>query len=72
MIYNMVKECYFKSPYQIGTKKSKSWVICIPSEIVSEYKISASTGFILKHDKFGIKLQYVNGDEKGTPVDLVP
>lgn len=61
-----------KSPYPIGTKKSKSWVICIPSEIVSEYKISASTGFILKHDKFGILLQYVNVDEKGMPADLVP
>lgn len=66
----MVKKCYLKSPYQTGSDKS-SLAIVIPSVIAKEHKISTSTVFMLKHDKSGILLQYVNVDEIGIPVDLV-
>ena len=65
MFIIMVKKCYLKSPYQIGSKESKSLVIGIPSKIAKEHQISTSTVFMLKHDKSGILLQYVNIDEKG-------
>ncbi len=69
MLYILVKKCYLKSPYQIGSKKSNSLVIGIPSKIVKEHQISTSTVFMLKHDESGILLQRVNVDKIGIPVD---
>jgi hypothetical protein len=55
-----MKEKFLVQPYLVGSSKSKSLAIVIPSEIVKRYHIDDSTGFILKFDEAGLRLQYVD------------
>lgn len=56
-------------PYLVGSEKSQSQAVVIPSEIVKKYHINRSTGFILKPDDLGIYLEYISIDKKTLPVD---
>jgi hypothetical protein len=44
----MLKSIYALQPYHVGSKHSKSLVICIPSKVAKEYNIGTSTIFALQ------------------------
>jgi hypothetical protein len=47
----VLKSIYALQPYHVGSKRSKSLVICIPSKVAKKYNISTSTVFALHADK---------------------
>lgn len=47
-MFCMMKSLYILQPYSVGSKKGKSLVVLIPSEIVKKYKIDTSTAFALR------------------------
>ena len=49
-LFIMLKSIYALQPYHVGSKHSKSLVICIPSKVAKEYNISTSTVFALQAD----------------------
>ncbi|HZD35681.1 MAG TPA: hypothetical protein VE130_10785 [Nitrososphaeraceae archaeon] len=53
----MIKSIYALQPYHVGSKNSKSLVICIPSKITKEYNIDTSTIFVLQVDEKTKKIQ---------------
>jgi len=57
-----MRKYYVIGPYQLGSKKGKSWVVGIPSEVAKAFQISASTLFALtvQKDSKSITLQQVN------------
>lgn len=50
----------FLRPFRCGGPGSNSWQIVIPSQIVKQYGIDESTGFIIEHDDKRITLSYAN------------
>jgi hypothetical protein len=66
----LIKDQYLVQPYEVGSKKYKSLAVIIPSKIVNELGMDRSTGFILKSDRSGIKLNLIDTKEKKEmPVD---
>lgn len=47
----MLKSVYALQPNYVGSKNSKSLVICIPSKVAKEYNLDTSTIFVLQIDQ---------------------
>lgn len=47
----MLKSLYALQPYKVGSKHSKSLVVCIPAKIAKECNIDTSTVFALQVDE---------------------
>ena len=56
-LLNMLKSVYALQPYYVGSKNSKSLVICIPSKVAKEYNLDTSTIFVLQIDQKINKIQ---------------
>lgn len=53
----MLKSVYALQPNYVGSKNSKSLVICIPSKVAKEYNLDTSTIFVLQIDQKINKIQ---------------
>ena len=56
-LLNMLKSVYALQPNYVGSKNSKSLVICIPSKVAKEYNLDTSTIFVLQIDQKINKIQ---------------
>ena len=51
MLTQNMKKLYALQPYMVGSKKGKSLVVVIPSEVVKTCNIDTSTVFTLRGDE---------------------